>query len=483
MSTSTSSSSSTSFDHSSNSNKRKADEITPDVNPFASTVPLTVNQIDPLLNDSTVFCIKGRVSWKSPLNNGAYGKSFFIHIVDKNSDQIRINFATSSPVEESYEALEYGKVYIFSRAVVKKTSTVSGSYSSPYAFEIEMTAQSTMIPSEAASNDEIPLRFFSVDSILPFDKVSPFTTNNLCIAGIIVGFSNVQEIRSAKSPIPLKKIDFCLCDHNHKVLMVSAWSDALPIHSIAIGDMVVLEQLRVSTYQNNLQLSLSFNSTMYKLTRDMDESLFNQLASVSNTLPSIDFLLSTYRNLSRARVFSSQNSAAPIVRKTIAEIFSESIGAQEPTTVEVEASVKAIETRYGNLYYEGCPTCRKKLTSIGLNAFQCNQPKCGGKHVSDSDIVVSYSLPVIIGDTSGKTMTVRAFGAEAVTLMCGVSAQAVRDNVSNPSAIHVTEYINKVIQPTLEKKYLFKIKAASNENPETKVSRVQYNVVSVTPLA
>lgn len=461
--------------------KRKLETLPTTTSAIGTT---DISDVSPSFNDASHFAIRARVTWKTPLsyNNGL--PSFYVHLADATGE-IRCNFRNDAALQH-YDVLQVNQVYLVSKAIVKDSNTKFNRLT--HLFELDASVMNPCTTISKSVNllpsvySALPKHILNPETIVDIAQLGPTTPGqSVNVVGVVLFVGAPQFIRSKKdASTPLKKIDFVLYDKSSKPLIVSCWSDFLPLSGMTIGNFIAIEDIRCSMYQNTIQASVNYSSCCYSLdsAEPSYKTIYDELVQAFKNSPSQDTLFQLFPLLAKSLVSNSNvnnsldPSSSPI--KSVSDILSEKLGSESATEFLCKATIGGLDLKQA-LFYKGCPDCRRKMVDTSFGSFKCTNPKCADKQQVTLSPKCYYNLSLTLTDTSGQTLSyVRIFDQEAQSLLGGISADTIDQKIVSGDSVALEDYLQELAAMVRNKTYTFSMKAGPNTyNGNT---RVQYQI-------
>uniref|UniRef100_A0A0G4FV06 Replication protein A subunit n=1 Tax=Chromera velia CCMP2878 TaxID=1169474 RepID=A0A0G4FV06_9ALVE len=397
------------------------------------------------------WVVKARVSEKRDkkqfTNQRGEGKLFSVDLCD-SSGEIRATFFGKS-VDEYFDRIEVGRVYIFTRGTIKAANQKYNTTT----HRCEITFSHDAKVEEVPDDVQIPTRRFV------FKKISDLASMEVgSVVDILAGVQeagpiSVIQVRSTMQD--KDKRNLTLVDnsgHSGATIELTLWGDTCRKFSEDIFQshpVLAIKGLKLGEF-NGRSLN-SLNSSSFELVDERTERGIEGAANFRNWWENRD-----PRNVPQQKLSGSgSGGSGPAERRELKEIIDlvQNRQAQDQQDMsQLLAHVTYIPTRRGgaegNLpLYLACLKCRKKVEEIATGQYNCMT--CGGNVQAER----KWILTARIADCT-EQLYVSLFNEQAKTLMLDRSAdeyaQACQDDADLSQGM-MTEAAHRM--------WLFKIKS------------------------
>ncbi|KAI5192341.1 replication factor A1 [Nematocida minor] len=379
--------------------KRKTDDVTGTPMKEAKKEVKTIKELNPFQNAS--WCIRVKVINKSPIReytrDGKAGKVFNL-VVSDGETKCAIVFFTET-VDTFFEKVQIYKTYEISGGVLKLANKRFNEDVHDYEIIADKTFSVTLA-AEVENAVRMPKMLAKVSMLR--DKVNE--TVNMLVAVVSVG--DVETVIRRKDNTPMKKRTLRVTDESEHTVPFILWEDTAEM-ACAPGDIILLEGVRVSEYQNDPQISL---------TRD-------GILSFNPELPEV-FRLRGWYNRNQDKMekdVKSDRSEGKNRNKRIAKI--EDVKAEAMEYATVMCTILFLSEK--GIFYTSCPNdgCNKKVDYDLASPDSCYCNKCA---MSFEKCNYCYSANISIADNTS-SIWVSLFNETATVLFKGVEAAELFD--------------------------------------------------------
>ena len=428
----------------------------------AATRVIPISALNPY---QRTWTIKARVTVKTHVKHYANakgpGKLFSIDLLDAQGGEIRAT-GFGEVVDQFYDQIEVGKVYLISRGSLKPANKKFNSLNNDYELNLEL---STSIEVCSVDDSSIPRQQFNfrpiseianmdIDAIV--DLLAVVTSVSPCFTLMRKNGSEVQ-----KRVLQLKDMSGCSVD-------ITFWGDFCNAEGQQLQSLcesgsnpiLALKSGRVGEYNGRIVGTIS--SSLLKINPDFSDA---------------ERLRQWYITEGKLAAWTSLSSSMgrTDVRKTTAQIKVEKLGKSEkPDWITVKGAISHINT--DNFCYPACTAeangkhCYKKVTNNGDGIWYCETCE-----QSSHKCEYRYLLVCQIQDHTGITYAT-AF-QDAGKEILGLTAQELF-KIKNEDQDDVK--FAEIIQQARYQQYLFNLKVKEetyNDEP-----RVKCNIMKVEKL-
>ncbi|CDO73580.1 hypothetical protein BN946_scf185014.g50 [Trametes cinnabarina] len=410
-----------------------------------------IESLSPYQNHWT---IKARVTQKSDIrtwsNQRGEGKLFNVTLMDE-SGEIRAT-AFNAAVDEFYDRLQEGKVYLISKAKVNLAKKKFSNLNNEYELGLE---RSTEIEECTDATDVPTVKFNFVDIAglqeLPKDAICD-------VIGIVKEVGELSAITSKATNKEIPKRELTVVDKSGFSVRVTLWGKQAEQYNATDQPVVAFKGAKVGDFQGR-SLSIMSSSSLY----------------INPDIPEAHLLRGWYDSIGAEQTYQSHTNAmsngggvsfdrAEIM--CLHDVKTSDMGLSDRVdTFCSRATIMHI--RNENIAYPACPACGKKVVQMGDN-WRCE--KCDKSYPKPE---YRYMISMAVADYSGQAWF-SGFNDVGRTIF-GMPADELieireRDDIK----------FNQVLERTIGSTYNFTCRARQdNFNDQT---RVRYGISRILPL-
>ncbi|KAF8582281.1 replication factor-a protein [Ramaria rubella] len=309
------------------------------------------------------WTIKARVTQKSDIkhysNAKGEGKLFSMTLMDETGEIKATAF--NQVVDEIYERVEEGKVYLISRARVNLAKKKFSHLTNQYELSFE---RSTEIE-ECLDHANVPVVKYNFVELKDLESI---TKDSICdVIGVVKEAHELGEITSKSTQKTIAKRELTLVDRSGFSVRLTLWGDQAKKYTATDQPVIAVKGVKVGDFGGR-SLSMYSSSTMY-INPDITEAhglrgWFDSAGSEAN-----------FQSHSSVMGSGATGQNAGINRaehKTIQEVKDMNLGQDKPDYFSSRILITHIKSE--NLSYPACPSegCNKKVTEVA-DGWKCEK--------------------------------------------------------------------------------------------------------------
>eukprot|EP01097_Dermamoeba_algensis_P005762 TRINITY_DN3638_c0_g1_i1.p1 TRINITY_DN3638_c0_g1~~TRINITY_DN3638_c0_g1_i1.p1 ORF type:complete len:492 (-),score=113.55 TRINITY_DN3638_c0_g1_i1:586-2061(-) len=420
------------------------------------------------------WTLKVRVSSRSEIkkwnNAKSSGKLFNVDLVDEHGGEIRAT-AFQDAVDALYNLLEPGNVYFISKAHLKQIDASRRQYN-PIKNDYELSMDVNTIVQHCTDHVNIPRVHYNFVDIEDISGVNKDTL--IDVVGIINDLNDPTVIKT-KAGHESTKRTLTLLDTKASIEL-TLWGTQAEKLPLQVGNVLTAKGVKVSDYNGKSLSSLS--SSVFEIDPEEEPRVKHlQLwfsENCQNPAPPVIKQLSTYSRREGGSYSGNNNENASGLSigsrdplKFFSQIKDERLGIDNTHYFVTRGTVINIKHDDNTkCWYDACPTCNKKMTSVVNGQWHCD--KCN----EDGMCRQRYILSLTAGDFTGSNW-LSCFD-DTGKIILGIEASHLAElKDTNPP-----QY-TAMFSDALFKSYKFKIRAKAETYQDEQ--RVKCNVTSVEP--
>lgn len=353
----------------------------------------TIKELNPF--KTAIWNIRVRAINKSPIReyskDGRTGKVFNL-LVSDGSTKCSIVFFTEF-VDSFYEKIHLYKSYDITGGVLKLANKRYNEEIHDY----EIIVDRSFAISPAA---EVPEMVKMPRNIVKISRLSEKINETVSVLGVVVVEGTLETVTRRKDNTLMKKKTVTLGDDSEQTVQFILWEESAEME-IKKGDVLLLENVRVSEYQNEPQISMARDGEMF----------FNP------EVPEVFKLKGWFnRNQDKLLVGAPRKSVSGGGNRKIARIEDVKEDGMEYATIQ--CSILFISDK--SILYNACPNegCKKKVEH---NIYSPDSYHCAKCNMSFENCTQCYNVSISVGDESS-SIWVSLFDGTGKDLFHGMDA-------------------------------------------------------------
>jgi replication factor A1 len=409
------------------------------------------------------WTIRARVTAKTPVrtwsNDRGTGRLFSVDLLDAQGGEIRAT-CFNDAVDKFYPMLEEGKVFTFSKGVIKFANKKFTSLKHDY--EITLNPDAIIYAADDATDiAKMKYQFVPISSIGDIPK-----DNMVDVVGLVMSSGELTTIVT-KADVQLSKRTLTIVDTTARAIELTLWGNTAETYSQAPGatpPIVAIKGVRVSDYGGRSLSAVSSSSLAFDPT-DVEEvtalrDWFNRQGGSVDSLQTYPMTVAG----------GGAGASGPAKQMSLEQVKQSGLGMSTSDVYETVGTVWKVKSD-GVIMYDACPSegCRKKVVEEHGGQWRCE--KCDKLY---NEPHPRYIMSLTFADYSGSHY-MALFNDQAEELL-GKTAASVREL----QQANDTDSLKMIFDGPVGKDFRVRVRAKPDTyNDEV---RVRHSILSIKPL-